>query len=339
MPNKYFYMENPAISIIIPVYKVEAYLQRCINSVLLQDFKNWEMILVDDGSPDNCPQICDQNARKDYRIKVIHKQNEGLPAARKSGFMLSKGCYIIHLDSDDYLLPNALSILYKKAIDGDYDIVKGCNYRFTNESTSETERPILCNRDIIGPENYLKALIRYEIKPYIWGGIYKRELFENCIYCFMNEISICEDWVTNQAIWEKVNKYIAISDVVYAYFINPRSMMQSTVLSHQYINKIGFLMRQIALNAPPNIPKIIELDRTASHIRSFFIPELPWDSDEYKKIKKIIDETNNLSEIHTYIDKRFLRFIKNELLFRAYSRIYAYAFKFLRLKGHKRSIL
>lgn len=170
-------MENPAISIIIPVYKVEAYLQRCINSVLLQDFKNWEMILVDDGSPDNCPQICDQNARKDYRIKVIHKQNEGLPAARKSGFMLSKGRYIIHLDSDDYLLPNALSILHQKAIDGDYDIVKGCNYRFTNESTSETERPILCNKDIIGPENYLKALIRYEIKPYIWGGDLQKRTF------------------------------------------------------------------------------------------------------------------------------------------------------------------
>lgn len=332
-------MENPAISIIIPVYKVEAFLQRCINSVLSQDFKNWEMILVDDGSPDNCPQICDRNAKMDYRIKVIHKRNEGLPAARKSGFMLSKGRYIIHLDSDDYLLPNALTILYQKAVKGNYDIVKGCNYRFTNENSNEIEKPKLCNTEIISPENYLKALIRHEIKPYIWGGIYKRELFEDCTYCFMSEISICEDWITNQAIWGKVNKYIAISDVVYVYFINPKSMMQSTVLSHQYINKIGFLMKQIALNAPKDISKIIELDRTASHIRSFFIPELPWNSDEYKKIRKFIDETNNLFEIHTYIDERFLRFIKNKLLFRAYSRIYAYTFKFLRLKGHKRSIL
>lgn len=332
-------MENPAISIIIPVYKVEAFLQRCINSVLSQDFKNWEMILVDDGSPDNCPQICDRNAKMDYRIKVIHKRNEGLPAARKSGFMLSKGRYIIHLDSDDYLLPNALTILYQKAVKGNYDIVKGCNYRFTNENSNEIEKPKLCNTEIISPENYLKALIRHEIKPYIWGGIYKRELFEDCTYCFMSEISICEDWITNQAIWGKVNKYIAISDVVYVYFINPKSMMQSTVLSHQYINKIGFLMKQIALNAPRDISKIIELDRTASHIRSFFIPELPWNSDEYKKIRKFIDETNNLFEIHTYIDERFLRFIKNKPLFMAYSRIYAHAFKLLKLKGHKRSIL
>lgn len=116
-------------------------------------------------------------------------------------------------------------------------------------------------------------------------------------------------------------------------------MMQSTVLSHQYINKIGTIMRQITSHASNDISKIIDLDRTASHIRSFFIPELPWDSDEYKKIREFIEETTNLQEIHTYIDKKFLRFIKNKLLFRAYSRIYAYTFKFLRLKGHKRSII
>ena len=307
--------------------------------MLSQDFKNWEMILVDDGSPDNCPQICDRNAKMDYRIKVIHKRNEGLPAARKSGFMLSKGRYIIHLDSDDYLLPNALTILYQKAVKGNYDIVKGCNYRFTNENSNEIEKPKLYNTEIIGPENYLKSLIRHEIKPYIWGGIYKRELFEDCTYCFMSEISVCEDWITNQAIWEKVNKYIAISDVVYAYFINPKSMMQSTVLSHQYINKIGDLMKQITSNSSKEISQIIELDRIASHIRSIFIPEVLWNSDEYKKIRTFIDEANNLQEIQTYIDKRFLRFIKSKPLFMAYSRIYAHAFKLLKLKGHKRSIL
>jgi hypothetical protein len=155
----------------------------------------------------------------------------------------------------------------------------------------------------------------------------------------MSEISVCEDWITNQAIWEKVNKYIAISDVVYAYFINPKSMMQSTVLSHQYINKIGDLMKQITSNSSKEISQIIELDRIASHIRSIFIPEVLWNSDEYKKIRTFIDEANNLQEIQTYIDKRFLRFIKSKPLFMAYSRIYAHAFKLLKLKGHKRSIL
>mgnify|MGYP001201036510 CR=1 FL=1 len=332
-------MENPAISIIIPVYKVEAYLQRCINSVLLQDFKNWEMILVDDGSPDNCPQICDQNARKDYRIKVIHKHNEGLPAARKSGFMLSKGRYIIHLDSDDYLLPNALSILHKKAIDGDYDIVKGCNYRFTNTKTFKLESPPLCNTEIIGSENYWKALIRHNIKPYIWGGIYKRELFEDCIYCFTSEVSICEDWITNQAIWRKVNKYIAISDVVYAYYINPKSMMQSKVLSHQYINKIGRIMGELTQNTSNEISHLIEMNRTLSHLRAFFIPELPWNAVEYNKIKESLSKKENKKYCQKYINKRFLIFIQNRYLFHLYSRLYAYLFKYIKLHGHNRKIL
>ena len=279
-------MKNPAISILVPVYNVEPYLSRCIDSVLSQDFQDWEMILVDDGSPDNCPRICDEYAKKDFRIKVLHKNNEGLPAARKSGFELSKGEYIIHLDSDDYLLPNALSALYNKAKLGGYDIVKGCNRRFLNDEIYDIEKPNLCETEIHGSENYLKALIRHDIKPYIWGGIYKRELFYDCEYCFTSDVSICEDWITNQAIWHKVNKYIVISKVVCAYFINPNSMMQSKVLSHQYIDHVGDIMRQIANNASTEIFHLIDLDRTASHIRAFFIPELAWDSKTYDKIFK-----------------------------------------------------
>lgn len=330
---------RPAISILIPVYKVEPFLQRCIDSVLSQDFQDWEMILVDDGSPDRCGEICDENAEKDSRISVLHKKNEGLPAARKSGFELSKGAYIVHLDSDDYLLPGALSVLYNKAVSGDYDIVKGCNRRFTTDEAFEIEAPSICDVDILGPENYLKALIRYDIKPYIWGGIYKRELFEDCAYCFTSDVSICEDWITNQAIWMKVNKYIALSEVVCAYYINPNSMMQSKVLSHQYIDHVGGVMREIAKNAPKDILHLIDLDRTASHIRAFFIPELPWDARVYNLIRRCIKEDASLYELASLIDNRFLKFITHKQIFRAYSRAYAYLFKCVKLKGHKRVVL
>ena len=330
---------RPAISILIPVYKVEPFLQRCIDSVLSQDFQDWEMILVDDGSPDRCGEICDENAEKDSRIKVLHKKNEGLPAARKSGFELSKGAYIVHLDSDDYLLPGALSVLYNKAVSGNYDIVKGCNRRFTTDEAFEIEAPSICDVDILGPENYLKALIRYDIKPYIWGGIYKRELFEDCDYCFTSDVSICEDWITNQAIWKKVNKYIALSEVVCAYYINPNSMMQSKVLSHQYIDHVGGVMREIAKNAPKDILHLIDLDRTASHIRAFFIPELPWDGNVYNQLRKYIDKDACLDELTPHIDLRFLKFVGHRFCFRLYSRTYAYLFKCLKLKGSKRVVL
>ena len=122
---------NTKISILVPVYNVEQYLPRCIESVLTQDFQDWEMILVDDGSPDKCPQICDEYAKKEKRIRVVHKVNGGLVSARLAGFEASVGKYLMFLDSDDYLLPDALSILYNKIEEG-YDLVRGMNYRVSS---------------------------------------------------------------------------------------------------------------------------------------------------------------------------------------------------------------
>lgn len=93
------------ISIIVPVYNVEKYLERCIESIVNQTYKDIEIILVDDGSPDNCPVICDRYAEKDNRIKVIHKQNGGLINARKSGLEIAQGDYIGFVDSDDWIEP------------------------------------------------------------------------------------------------------------------------------------------------------------------------------------------------------------------------------------------
>ena len=98
-------MKNVIISILVPVYNVEQYLPRCIESVLSQDFQDWEMILVDDGSSDKSPQICDEFAEKDNRIKVIHKSNGGANSARLTGFEMSQGVYLMFLDSDDWLMP------------------------------------------------------------------------------------------------------------------------------------------------------------------------------------------------------------------------------------------
>ncbi|MFR7385271.1 MAG: glycosyltransferase family 2 protein [Anaerostipes sp.] len=91
------------ISIIVPIYKVEAYLDRCIESIVDQTYKNLEIILVDDGSPDGCPQICDNWKEKDDRIKVIHKENGGLSDARNAGMQIMTGTYVSYVDSDDWI--------------------------------------------------------------------------------------------------------------------------------------------------------------------------------------------------------------------------------------------
>ena len=99
-------MNLPLISVIVPVYKVEKYLDRCVQSIVDQTYKNLEIILVDDGSPDNCPAMCDAWAEKDHRIKVIHQQNAGGGAARNAALDIAQGDLIAFADSDDYLAPD-----------------------------------------------------------------------------------------------------------------------------------------------------------------------------------------------------------------------------------------
>lgn len=116
-------MKCPLISVIIPVYKVEKYLNQCVESVLTQSLSDIEVILVDDGSPDNCPDMCDAYAAMDARIRVIHQKNLGLAGARNTGFRIAKGEYVAFLDSDDYVLPDAFAKLHAKAVEYDADIV------------------------------------------------------------------------------------------------------------------------------------------------------------------------------------------------------------------------
>ena len=97
--------EKPLLSIIVPVYDVENYLQKCIDSILAQTFTDFELILVEDGSPDNCPALCDAAAAKDARVRVIHQKNGGLSAARNAGLDAARGAWIGFVDSDDYIAP------------------------------------------------------------------------------------------------------------------------------------------------------------------------------------------------------------------------------------------
>ena len=111
------------ISVIIPVYKVEKYLEQCVESVRQQTYSNIEIILVDDGSPDKCGKICDEYACKDKRIKAIHQNNMGLSVARNTGVEYSKGEYLVFIDSDDYIHPKLLEISYREAKKYNCDLV------------------------------------------------------------------------------------------------------------------------------------------------------------------------------------------------------------------------
>ena len=118
-------MDNHLVSIIIPVYKVEEYLDRCVESVVNQTYTNLEIILVDDGSPDRCPQMCDDWAKKDDRIRVVHQQNKGLSGARNTGIREAKGEYVYFLDSDDEITHDCIETLLKPLEIHCFDFVMG----------------------------------------------------------------------------------------------------------------------------------------------------------------------------------------------------------------------
>ena len=149
---------NELISIIVPVYKVEPYLNKCVDSIINQTYKNIEIILVDDGSPDNCGKICDDYTKKDSRIKVIHKKNGGLSDARNYGIEASIGDYIMFVDSDDYISANMCEILLKTAKKYNADIIN-CNFEevFSNAESRINRQAVNKNEEVFSNLDMLKT--------------------------------------------------------------------------------------------------------------------------------------------------------------------------------------
>ena len=170
-------------SVIVPIYKVEKYLHGCIDSVLSQSFSDYELILVDDGSTDGCPGICDAYAMQDSRIKVIHKKNGGLVSARQAGIQVARGEYVFHLDGDDALLPGALESAYEILCQTDADVVSFAYRSCRNGEIGD----VVC--DLPEEGLYDRERIRREIAPnllanknmthmfyFLWGRAIRREL-------------------------------------------------------------------------------------------------------------------------------------------------------------------
>lgn len=330
---------NIKISILVPVYKVEAYLPRCIESVLSQDFTNYELILVDDGSPDKSGKICEEYAsRYPQIIKVIHKKNGGLPSARLAGLQQASGKYIMFLDSDDYLLPNALTVLHNKIEEG-YDIVKGINRRVYADDNYTIERYRIFNEEVIGNENYLSKVINADIAPYLWGGLYRKNLIQEDDFKPILSFSVGEDWLLNITIARRVNKMVCIDQEVCCYFINNNSIMQSKVCSYEYGERMRTLVESLTCNYGDNIKFWVTINRIKGIIYNFFIPELHFNSKNYSTLLNYLKDEKISSYINNNIDKKFIIFIKNKYLFYIYTTSYRFLFKAIKLSFRTRKLI
>jgi glycosyltransferase involved in cell wall biosynthesis len=174
------------ISVIIPVYKVEDYIRRCVDSVLKQTYGNLEIILVDDGSPDRCGEICDEYAAKDNRVVSIHKKNGGLSDARNAGMDVCKGEYITFLDSDDWVASDYIERLYRLLKDTAAGI-SACSFIKTSDEDTEPDSSTEEVRVFSNTEALDKMESNTDIQLYVqlvvaWGKLYKRSLFEGVTY-------------------------------------------------------------------------------------------------------------------------------------------------------------
>lgn len=234
----------PDVSVIVPIYNVDMYLKRCIDSIINQIFTNIEIILVNDGSLDTSPQICDDYARLDSRIKVIHKENGGLSDARNVGISVSRGRYLAFVDSDDYLDPSYLAVLYYAAERNGCDI-SSCNYAIYKQEKG-THKTINVRKPLPGMttgKKICRLTIRdFRSRAYVWNKLYKRELFFNRDMIRFPKMYF-EDTATTPRLMYYAKRVVVVDKCLYYY-----TKRKGSIVSHldvkkmsDYINALGVL--------------------------------------------------------------------------------------------------
>lgn len=233
------------VSVIVPVYKIEDYLDRCVKSVVRQTYTNLEIILVDDGSPDRCPQICDEWSEKDPRIRVIHQKNGGLSAARNAGLEIAKGEYFLLLDSDDYISIETVEHLLYAVKAGEADIaicgfLKGSEekYRFQCNPPKEPE--------VIDAKSALLRIYSDDSNALKYGAacfkLYRRALFSGIYYPLGK---LYEDIYTTHKLLAKASKIAVLDEPLYYYYQRPSSIM-NTKYTLQKLDYLQALVERVA---------------------------------------------------------------------------------------------
>lgn len=245
------------VSIIVPIYNVEKYLEECIQSILTQTYENLDIILVDDESPDKCPEICEYYAKQDSRISVIHKKNGGLGYARNSGLDIAKGEYVMFVDSDDYLIKTAVETLVKCAHEYDAQFVKAAFKKVDD------------NKNILFEKTqqfkiFDKTSIEYELRPRmlgssptksdsiemsVWATLYDMNTIKTTNLRFDSErVIVSEDMPFNLSYLSYCDTALMIDKVIYYYRYNPNSLTERYIPNK--FNRIVDMFNQIQHRFP-----------------------------------------------------------------------------------------
>lgn len=269
------------ISIIVPVYNVELYIERCIRSILGQTFKNFELILVDDGSIDSSLSIC-KRFLFDKRVNVYHKENGGISSARNFGLDNMTGDYVCFIDSDDYISANYLSTLYKLLNDNDADIAQ-CEFTkfYTDEDPIVTKN--ISNIKVYKNENIMKEYFKQgdsEIRIHhnVWCKIYKKEIFDNLRF---NEEIVYEDLAIIYLLLSRAKKFAITNEVNYFYYKGNRDSFTNNY-SLKYLTSSYYVLEKMNTY-------FLEKDYVPQEYYQFSANQLINSYEESFKIKEKID--------------------------------------------------
>ena len=248
-------MKKPLISIVIPAYNVEQYLKRCIESILNQTYDNLEIILIDDGSPDNCGIIMEQYAKKDKRIGVYHKKNGGLSDARNFGIHRVTGEYITFIDSDDWVSPYYISNLYKAIKKDDSDISASWFTEIYKENSKEVKgEEYLKNYKCLSRKTALEKMLYQDgIETSAWGKLYKMDIFQDLRYPVGK---LYEDIPVTYEILKRSKKIAVIGNVDYFYFQRTDSIQNVKFNKRKLdsLKHVGEMQSDIIENFPELFP-------------------------------------------------------------------------------------
>lgn len=261
---------EPLISIIVPVYNTERYLSKCIDSILGQTYENIEVILVDDGSSDKCPQICDEYAGKDSRVKVIHKENEGVSSARNSGLDIAKGDFIGFVDSDDYVRIDMLNHLRQIQLEKQVDLI--C-FGYSKESKrGELKEVTLLEKyyenvsldasmELAFPGLYHSDNIEY-LSVSIWNKLYKRDIIGKYNIRFDENLRKAEDLIFNITYLMNSKSIYTICESYYFYCFSEDSIMRSYVEPREIgIERSIYIFYRINELLRKHVKKLEDYDR------------------------------------------------------------------------------
>ncbi len=272
------------ISVIVPVYKVEQYLRKCVDSIIKQTYSNLEIILIDDGSPDNCPIICDEYAMKDNRVVVIHKKNGGLSDARNVGIAKSTGKYITFVDSDDYIASDYIEYLYKLILsaNGDVSIVLPQIFYDNQEQVAISNKKESI-RIYDSKSALLTMLYQKKFDTSAWGKLYSKKIFEDVVFPVGN---IYEDISTIYKTLLK-SKVIVYSNQKKYYYLKRNDSIMGRSFKEKDMDYI--YQAESMYNSIKNIDKEIEIAARCRLINANF--------SVLKKIYKYDKKNKNLKLI------------------------------------------